>query len=411
MISRRLDPIEKFFANVFCYTQLLIELEDNKRVPEFVHKLNKYIVGFHLKINGDNITLHNNPQPVYDIPKDIRNYRDITNWLFYNHTPPLNQAFGSIAVRDNLICVNINHLCSDGVNLKNLAESLPLPEMDVKHVIPASTFTIFKDEIDHVIQSGIKSYYLSEDPLISRVIPKRKASCSLKNSGVNFKTAHVSELVCNHNGKIRGLTETLWSAIVLSGAVYNNNKLSPCGTATPVNIRPLLKGNIGKFESCNCAGSITTTAEIILDETVGDLGRRMRDDFTRKYNNGEVFGFQAAIKRAVVQGKPYPEPPGVGLELSNVGPVKISRPITNVFMSIYFPAGPSAESSFLTYSTVSDIPECNRITSSLSFSDYTLHLKDASLLNKSVMYAITHIRPETKIRDALDELRKFQSQY
>ena len=96
MLSRPLDPIEKFFANVLCYTQLLIELEDEKKVPEFIHKLQKYALGFHLKADGDNLCIHHNKQPVHEIPKKLKNHREIADWLFHNHTPPLNQCFGSI---------------------------------------------------------------------------------------------------------------------------------------------------------------------------------------------------------------------------------------------------------------------------------------------------------------------------
>ena len=409
MISRPLDTVEKVFINMKCYVQLVIELEDEKAAPEFVNKLQKYVYGLHLRADDDNSILHNNKQPVYEIPKGMNDYNQISNWIYTNHTPPIHQALAAVAARDNLVAVNINHLCGDGRVLKILTETLPLPEQEIKYAIPPSSFTLFKDEIDQLARSGLKTYFIAEDPNISRIIPKEKPENILNATGFDVKSSHVSKLVCNNNGKIKGLTESLWTATTLGIAAYNGT-LSPCGTATPVDLRPYIKGNFGQFEICNSVGSISVCAEMNPEETVEDLGRKMRQDFIRKNKNNEAFGYQVATNRALIQGNPYPPIPGLGFELSNVGPVKLFKPIKNILMSCLCPNGPSYESSLATFSTISEIPEFNQITTGFIFSNHILSLNDASRINGSFQYALTHIRPEMKIKDALEEIKRFQSQ-
>ena len=409
MLTRLLDSDEKIFIQMKCYTQLVIELEDNSKIPEYVHKIQKYLFGFHLKSDGKSLILHHDKQPVYDLPRGMKDYKEICDWMYINLTPPTSKALAAIATRDNIIGININHLCGDGKTFKILTEALPLPEQDVKYAIPPSPFALFKDEITKIIRSGLKPYFLNEDPNLSRIIPKEKPDNILKSGGFNVQRSHVSKLVCNTNGVIKGLTESLWTAGTLTIAAYNGT-LSPCGASTPVDLRPYIKGHFDKFEVCNSIGKIPVYAEMIPDETVGDLGRRMREDFQRKNKNNEALGYQAATYRVIVEGNPFPPAPGMGFELSNVGPVKLKRPIKDILMSCIAPAGPSHDCSCITFSTISEIPEFNQIVTDFLFSNQTLSLHDAVRINKSIQYALTHIKPEMKIKDALDELTKFQSQ-
>ena len=43
MKSRQLDSVEKAFISMKCYAQLVIELENEKRVLEFINKLQKVL--------------------------------------------------------------------------------------------------------------------------------------------------------------------------------------------------------------------------------------------------------------------------------------------------------------------------------------------------------------------------------
>ena len=407
MKSRQLDSVEKAFISMKCYAQLVIELENEKRVLEFINKLQKYVIGFHLKADDNNLILHHDKQPVHELPKGMTDHQQITDWIYHNHTLSTSQTLASIAARDNLIAVNINHICVDGRILKALTETLPLPEEVVTHSVPPSQYSLFKDDIERINDLGNKMYFPNEDPRISRLIPKQKPDNILKNTGFDMKKMPLSKLACNKNGKIKGLTEALWTAGVLTIAAYNET-LEPCGASTSIDLRHYIGGNYGQFEIGSCVGSVSACTDMIPEETVGDLGEQMRKDFQRQFGNHEAFAFQASAHRVLVQKNPYPSIPGVGFELSNIGPVKLQRPIKNILMSSMSPEGQLNMFSCASFSTVSEIPECNQITTGLFFSNQTLSLKEASLINDSIQFSLSHIKPEMKIIDALTEVKGFQ---
>ena len=63
--------------------------------------------------------------------------------------------------------------------------------------------------------------------------------------------------------------------------------------------------------------------------TLREMGKAMRETFDRKVSEG-LFSYLKALEA----NSPNIGLPGVGIEISNAGPVKIKEPIEDVYMSI-----------------------------------------------------------------------------
>lgn len=405
MISSRVaDPIEKMFIGMNSSTQLVIELEDSQYVPEYVDKLLKCVLGFRLSTDGSSIFLNKGVKEIYRIPESISSNQKIAEYLFLNHTPSPDKCLASIGTNRNKICLSVNHLCADGAFMKELVENLPLPnQIEVPNMIPKSCYQTFSEEI--------KKYKpdCGEEPILSRLIPKKKPDCSAKIVRTAFYKSKVNELSCYSKGKVTRLTDMLWATSSLAIAAMNGN-ISTVGALTVLNMRPYVKQPFNPFSICNHYSIVITSSNVRLDQHVSDLARNMREDFTRKKMNGEQFAYLASLNQPQSQeNELIPSPPGLVMELSNAGAIRVKRPIKDIFIATAMPSCQMGGSSLLSYSTMCDNPENDIINTGFLFSDQDLNSFEAERFAASIDYGLKHVRMNDKICDAIKILSDFQN--
>ncbi|OHT01459.1 hypothetical protein TRFO_31726 [Tritrichomonas foetus] len=427
LASRKLDLLEMMFASSPCWIQLSIELEDERYVPQFVESLQKSLPGLRMKMNADEIIIHNKEQPILQIPKEIKKLNEVSNWHCINHTPSIHEVLASIAVRDNIISINHNHVCSDGTYLKNIVEKIvdqigknlrSNNEADLKNLLPQSGFAAFKQSVDNQMNSIY--YFYNEDPFISRIMPHRPIQPSHQTGIYELFESKISDLAIVKNskdGKVKGMTESLWASIILSIEAFNqyNNKTSMGhGASTVVSLRPYLSGKFAEFNEkfpwhvgYQCSAIRTSTdGPLNMNDKISDITGKMRSQLMSKIQQGEQFKFMAATRR-LQSGMFYPQQPGLGIELSNVGPVRIKRPIKDFYMGSLGPADAAGGCCLFTYSTICEDHSHDKIRTQLLYSDRDMNPIDAKLVAGAIDFALREIGPENSVGDSIEILKQY----
>ncbi|OHT02709.1 hypothetical protein TRFO_30113 [Tritrichomonas foetus] len=415
MISRRADPLESMHLVAPCCTQLVLELEDKKYVPEILQKLEKYVVALHVKSDGNNLVHHEKKPEIFEIPKSITTFSDIAEWHFDNHTLPQKEAMASLAVRDNIISINCDHLCGDGGYLKTIVENIVKDGQPNPEPLPISAYELVGKSLHQYENSNYTYYSHAKD--ISRIFPKLKPDKKASRGLFEVCSSKIKDLTCymkngEQKGKVKGLTEALWAAFTLSIAAYND-KLDPCGLCTVVDMRRYIPNGYlyNHWNMCQYVSHILTYANINEKQNVTDLTRQMRESLNKGFNEGCHYKTMVTLKKMATEPHILEPVPGKATALSNVGPIFVKRPINDIFMSVIASNDELNGMSLLTYSTVCDNHENDKVYSEFAYSDADFSRADALLLNASVDFSLRNVGFETPISEALEMIKHFQKTY
>jgi hypothetical protein len=132
----------------------------------------------------------------------------------------------------------------------------------------------------------------------------------------------------------------------------------------------------------------------------------MRRDFKTKLKNGLHYGFFKSLGAEAPRGCL----PGIGLELSNMGPVKVNGPIADAF----FRSSVSDRTGepFLSFSTFSVIrPKSNIWRANVRYRSSLIDRKDAEAVAHGSLFAMKSLPIRMTIGEAVREIQKFQEQY
>lgn len=401
MISRPADACEKLFLKSNSFVQMVLELEKPSDVPEMIEKIYNRVPGLHIRSDGEQLYMKKAPLEVYKLPNNIVSLNHAAEWMFDNHTPPYNKALASLAASDTKIVLNVNHMCSDGMFIKNLIESLPKKEVSTIDQIPISVFTNFKNQIP---PNSDGAYLFDEDPNISRIIPQ--IATEPKNTRLSsvYDEFELSELACNQNGKIVGLTDMFWVASSLA-VMVSNGKLGKCGTATAINMRPFLDQSQKNLSIGNHVASISATAKLDLDDTIKQLAQKLRNSFNENLKNGLHYKHLAATYRAIVLGQVLEHPPGLGFEVSNIGPIRIGKQINDIFITNLMPSCHVDGVCLESYSKLYENNKKAQISNIFFFSDQDMHVKEATLLAESISQILKNVKYEQTVRSAIKSIK------
>jgi hypothetical protein len=196
--------------------------------------------------------------------------------------------------------------------------------------------------------------------------------------------------------KFVGLTDALWRASVLTAHAFETQKSYGCFTW--VNMRPFVNDN-----SVGCvAAQCSVVAEgITYETTVGELEKRLRNDFVAKLKRGYCVG---GIK-SIIDNVPTPRPPSVFFDVSNVG----YFPTVGPFVDAWGQMTPRARfftdniglSSVTTYGN-----ENAKLTLRYPYSQFVFTRAEASRAFRAIVHSVKNIGPEMKVGDAIRELRE-----
>lgn len=396
---------EKNFFGNRTYLQFALKLSDSKYVKPIVEKSIKAIVGFHVATENGMIYPTDDPTPVFKLPDDFKSLNDACNYMYSHHTRPFNKALASIGTNSDTVVLNISHAASDARYFSHLLEILKSNDDFAAPRMIESVDSAFSKEIDSY--KSELSVFNAVNPKLSRIYQKETKYTTMDNtSHLTTAVSDCQNIKC-YNQKTKLLhhfSENLWSSVILSASAFSGN-LSKIGVGTYIDLRQFIK-NPG-LQHCNIISSVLVSADVTKDTTLGELMMRLRSCFDEKMKNKEAFGYLKAMQ---VNGTKHASTmPGIGIDLSSIGPLKIGGPIKDVCFGLLQKGDRSqATCSYINY-TVTDGMN-SRLVGRIRHSPFSLSDRDAELYVRSVHYALENFTPDIKCGRALDELIEFQSQ-
>jgi hypothetical protein len=270
--------------------------------------------------------------------------------------------------------------------------------------LPADAEDLFEDEVKTPSQP-VDHFFV--DPTLTRVHAKRRVGERSLHCPYVFLSSPVEAFQCydRRTGQVHGLTEALWACSVLSASAFNN-VITRSGVASCVDMRDYTDARRVNRSLCNCYSNVNVSATICPDQTVEELGAAMRRDFKAKLKNGLHYGFIQSLGAEAPRGCL----PGIGLELSNMGPVKVHGPIADAF----FRSSVSDHTGepFLSFSTFSVIrPTSNIWRANVRYRSALIDRKDAEAVAHGSLFAMKNLPISMTVGEAVREIQKFQEQY
>jgi hypothetical protein len=139
----------------------------------------------------------------------------------------------------------------------------------------------------------------------------------------------------------------------------------------------------------------------------------MRAALERKLADGWWLAHMRSVYEIVMHQAQSPQkPPGLGIELSSVGPIRIRPPVKDCHITMVVPGNRPYEGiSFLNYSLTNLDTGDTQFLGQFQHTTMELNKEDGRLLRDSVRYSLQNTDTEQTIGDAIDDIRRFQDRW
>ena len=141
-----------------------------------------------------------------------------------------------------------------------------------------------------------------------------------------------------------------------------------------------------------------------------EFGEMMRNDFNRGLREGNLFSHLKTCWEGVYRPWRRPTAPGVAIEMSSMGPVKISGPVKDAFVTLTCNDKKDIGSiSLLTYAADNENTGGERkFIGQMQYNTGEISAPECEAFTKEVIYAMTNFDDNMTVGEALNELRNFQ---
>jgi len=396
--------MDKYYNQSRTMVQLGIKVNDPKLVPEFVEKLKSSVVGLHVSTTPTHFLRQTRDPPTVSLPENL-SIQDCCKFIYENHSPNFSERLASIGANRDTIVLNCGHICADGRYLIGILQRLLDPKFKpAESSFPADVEQIFEKELKTYDQP-IEHFFV--DPTLTRVLPRRPVTKTYLHCPYVFLSSPVQEFQCYdaRTGRVHGLTEALWTCSVLSANAFNN-RISQSGVASCIDMREFTPSAKADWSLCNYYSNINVSAGLSADQSIRELGSAMRRDFKAKLENG----FHYAFFKSLTNEAPGRALPGIGLELSNMGPVKVREPIVDAYIrsSISDQTG----EPFLSFSTFSVVNSKSNIwRANVRYRSALIDRRDAEAVAQGALFAMKQLPDTTSVGEAVREIQKFQARF
>lgn len=474
MISRNLSTLEGFYNSSGGMVQFGLKVQQKNRIPEILDILINNVFGLRLRTTNtkmiSNVDLKNDPHyanktQIYSIPPNLDLIRSC-QYMYDNHTKPLTEVLGTIGFNnDDIIVLNVSHLVGDGkyftfildyliskltnTTLFESPESMkPLNELILssqsnEYQLPINMESLFTEQIN---STKLKPPHIFVDEGFAHVKPLTKVeNIKVDNTkpcqyiSFNFP---IKEFRCynKQNDRCNGLSEVIWSSYILAGAAFNelgdgkienifgpDTNSSP-GVTTCVDMRQYLKDkSLINWRAANLYSSVTVSAPYSKtdtslspsNESLKNFEQRLRNDFINKIQSG----FQYAFLNTLTPPDPTMVIPGVGLEVSSVGPYYISRrnnqnsnvnlSKNNIFSDMFIKSSVKDVKcdpllSYSAYSVINEIEGRKDFYTNMRYKSIIFSQKDANMIGRGTEFAMKNLSPSMTVKEAIESIKQFQ---
>jgi hypothetical protein len=396
-MSRPASPYEKFFFDWNQMVQFAFQISHPRHVGPFVNKLLKALPAFNVRYQDGMFQRIDNPPVVEQLPVSIKTAVDAEAWARANlGVRPMSDRVAYIAANDDVVAVAASHGVCDGGSMNFLANMRPVKAPQ----FPFPVDSPFAEEIAKLSPERIAKY-IADGQRLSWLERSKKVDNAAKFCGYLAYGFRPDELLCydKKSRALKGLSEALWGATLLPMLAQTGYEKIGCGMC--VNLRPLVPWKE--------VGNIYTAIPVVCNRTnddsmtLAELSEEMRKDFKARVKAKEYI-----ISLKTVYGEFAPGPTRrLTTQLSSVGVIKLDDPVVG------FWGGQSSESKGNKANLVlqnMSIKARGEVTiyNRMQYSPAVINVKDATKYLRSVNYVLTNIPQTASLREAVDELKKFQ---
>ena len=389
--------------NICCTIQLALELNSPKEIPNAIDYFKKSIVAFRVHREKDLLVFDPNRKiPVMKIPNNIKSLQASAEYVA-NHPYNYEDCFGQIAANDHQVVVDISHTMGDGAFFCFLVQNYGKPPNPPLDHLP----NFFNDGLEKKIEAAPIDYIFTNDPYLTR-FHSRATEAELKNNpyidsnGFSFFQYFDKRLPASafttYNPSKRApehLSEAFWIAHYFAACSQENKLLPFFKINTIINSRQFLD-RPANFYDCGKISNFSPSTKVFPNMTIKEMGQKMRENLKDMIKKGYQFSF---LKRKYLSG---PEPPGIYMELTNMGPLKIRKPIVDAWASLKMHSRDTPMTSLMSFSV--DDGKRNDFVTRFRYTPTLMSANEAIRFSNSIDYFLKNISFDRKIEDVYHEM-------
>ena len=400
---KRLDPQNLCQFYTGDDTQLVLKISRKEEVARIVEKFKSEMVAFHCRSDGRQLMPvdPNNKIVVHEIPRHLHDVVSVYDWVVDNCPPITADRLGTIAANDEMVAVNMPHVCGDGRYLVGVIDHINDPTRKLTSQFPTPSIEIFAKELKSVTDP--KNVWT--DVGLTRIKEKNPRSPDELRM---LARMNAKEFKCYNpaTGRFKQMTEALWTSVVLSVATHfgGSDKLSPM---TCVDMRAYTSRDMKKdLTFCNVFAVISVEAgKNWKSGTLGECYKLLRDDLNKKLAQKAYLNY---VKAPILTGGEI-VPPGQPIAHSHVGVVELKDPIVDAFMSniVYFDPFTNMV-PILTYSLVDKARDRNELVAVMRYGANGVTEGETKLMLRSIEHALKTYTPNMPMTHVLSDLECYQ---
>jgi hypothetical protein len=404
MLRRRVTRWEAFDIDYHADLALAFQVADKSAVPHILDNLDRSVIGLHLKFtDGDFVTVPS-PSHRYRIPDDIRDLHRTTYWLNDHHPINYSDRLGYLAFNDSKVILNLNHSVSDGGYLKFLTSRLFETPPTTLPSFPATMEELFHEEFERAEDIAVPLTYDLDLTRTSSHHQRLNGRSSWgKYETLRFRGKDLP-FFDRRLKKFRDTTDYCWLGLTLACAIHDAALPSHAGIATCVDLRPRLKRQAVGYSHLKTFSVLDARTPLIPSMTLREAGRKLRTDMRRRESELED------MARMKFCEKPFTDPPlsTLGLEITNMGPIKIKWPIVDAWASLRIAPVFGANSlAIMAFSVMGE--KKSDLVVRLRFTDSLFGEDEAFAMAQTINHFMRYVPLDRTVQSAFDELRDVQA--
>lgn len=333
-------------------------------------------------------------------------------WMYRAHPYSIRERMGTIACDDRRLAILINHSTGDGDYCLRFVEHMCHPEERwTMPKCPHSPDEEFKEEIKN---QKITNPFCAADPKLSRIFPKKKDDHKIRHFENYYFTLPIKSIIgySPNDRKVHDISENMWRSLLLPYMLLPKEcQNGPYRSISTVfNLRRLLPKEKVNNSMQNFIAAMPVSAYPDEKTTLKKFGQLMRNDFNRGLREGNLFSHLKTVWEGVYRPWRRPTAPGVAIEMSSMGPVKISGPVKDAFVTLTCHDKKDIGSiSLLSYAVDNENTGCERTyVGQMQYNTGEISVSEVENFTKCVIFAMTNFKDNMTVGKALNELSNFQ---
>jgi len=381
--------------------QIAYKPKDKKDLPKLLENYRKVLIGLRIKTDGVNYIKREGPEPIFRIPETIETCKEAAQYMReFKTIDDLTDCFAKIGYNSKIVVANTHHVFADGGFVHAFTEHCLDDEIKNPVNISIPGIEVYKDVI---VKSGEQAKIFRDRLLTNRQLSQipTEGHFNIKNNIIQYEFP-VSRLQC-YDPKLKRpvkLTEYQWVAGTLAMNTFANN-FERFAINTAYNARSFLKNkelNWGHLYHITIPSVCAENHS--MDLTLKQLGQEFRKYFDFLCKNELIYG-------AFFVPYEHTYPASIFMSISNVGPIHLPEKLDDMFY-MNRSEGIGCE-TFMFYSTYSRVKKDSNIyTTNFRFPTEAISRKTAQIINDSMYHLLVDVPVDTKLCDAVEELRDFQ---